>query len=87
MSTPIDAVKDDWPFWLIRIAVKHHLEAAPAESATIKAQVNTINTLGDLKQYMDKVAVIVTAKKVESRKLRVAARQARLAQPAHAPAP
>ncbi len=86
LSTPIDAVKDDWPFWLMRIAVKHHLEAAPAESATIKAQVNTINTLGDLKQYMDKVAVIVTAKKVESRKLRVAARQARLAQPAHAPA-
>ena len=66
--------------------MKHHLEAAPAESATIKAQVNTINTLGDLKQYMDKVAVIVTAKKVESRKLRVAARQARLAQPARVPA-
>jgi hypothetical protein len=49
--------------------------------------VKTINTLGDLKQYTDKVAVIVNAKKVESRKLRVAARQARLAQPAHAPTP
>ena len=32
---PLDAIKDDWPFRLLRIAVKHHLEAAPNESATI----------------------------------------------------
>ena len=51
------------------------------------AQVNGINTLGDLTQYMDKAAAAVTAKKAESRKLRVAVWQARLVAPAAAAEP
>ena len=87
LSAPLDTLKSDWAPSLLRIAVKHHLEAAPAESASIMAQVNGINTLGDLTQYMDKAAAAVTAKKAESRKLRVAVWQARLVAPAAAAEP
>jgi phospholipase C len=78
-STPLEAVTDTWPFWLLRIAVKHHLEAAPSESATILGQVRAMKTLGDLNEYSQKVGVIVKAKQQEVRRKRLAARPARQA--------
>jgi phospholipase C len=87
LSAPLDTVKSDWAPSLLRIAVKHHLEAAPADSASIVAQVNAIKTVGDLHQYMDKAAAVVTTKKAESRILRVAAWGAPVAAPVAAAEP
>jgi len=77
-SQPLTAIKNDWPFWLLRIAMKRHLEAAPKEGAAIHAQVRAMNTRGDLDQYFSKVRTIVASQKVEARKKRVAARRARM---------
>jgi phospholipase C len=77
LSTPLEAVKNDWPFWLLRIAIKHHLEAAPSESATILGQVRAMKTLNDLNQYTQQVAAIVKARQQEVRRQRLATRPAR----------
>ena len=70
LSTPLEAVKNDWPFWLLRIAVKHHLEAAPNERAAILQQVRAMKTLNDLNQYTQQVAAIVKARQQQARRQR-----------------
>jgi phospholipase C len=81
LSTPLEAVKNGWQFSLLRIAVKHHLEAAPSESATILGQVREMKTLNDLNRYTQQVAAIVKVKQQEVRQQRLAARPARQAAP------
>jgi phospholipase C len=81
LATPLDAVKNDWPFWLLRIAVKHHLESSPSERAAILAQVKAMKTLNDLDRYTQQVAVIMKTRQQESRKRRLAAQAVRQAVP------
>lgn len=81
LSKPLEAVENDWPFWLLRIAVKHHLELAPRERATILGGVKAMKTLNDLNQYTQQVAVMVKAKQHEVRQQRIAARAVKQAAP------
>jgi phospholipase C len=80
-SLPLSTIQDGWLFWVLRNAVKHHMEAAPGDSAKIKERVIAMNTLGDLNQYFIEASAAVKNKQVEARKQRVAARQARLSVP------
>jgi phospholipase C len=77
LSTPLASVKNDWPFWLLRIAVKHHLEAAPSERTAILGQVRAMKTLDDLNRYTHQVAAIVKTRQQEARRRRLDGRPVR----------
>ncbi|HEY4167835.1 MAG TPA: alkaline phosphatase family protein [Reyranella sp.] len=78
-SMPLSAIHDSQLFWTLRVAVKQHLEAAPGDSAKIKARVLAMNTLGDLNQYLSDATASIKGKQVQARKQRVTVRKARVA--------
>jgi hypothetical protein len=79
-ATPVDpslalsAITDGWLISTLGIALKAHVEAMPADSATIKSRVIALKTVGDLSQYFQDVLPIIKNKQAQARQQRVAAR-------------
>lgn len=75
-------------YWLLRRAVKEHLEAVPSETASIKTRVTAVKTVGDLNQYLAEITPLIKSKRAAARQQRVAARRARSPRrPVNSPTP
>jgi phospholipase C len=85
-SAPLD-LGDPWLASALAVAVKAHLEVAPAaDHANIKARAFGIKTVGDLAQYHNEITPVVNNARVLARQQKVAARKQRVLQtgPVHA---
>jgi phospholipase C len=66
---------DPWLASALAVAVKAHIEAAPAEAANIRARAFRLKTVGDLAQYNKDLTPIVSNARAQARQQKVAARK------------
>ena len=74
-STSVLDLKDPWLSSALAVAVKAHMEAAPADAANIKARGFGLKTVEDLAQYYKDITPIVQNARVLARQQKVAARK------------
>jgi hypothetical protein len=75
VSTAMLDLNDPWLSSALAVAIKAHMEAAPADAANIKARGFGLKTVGDLAQYYKDVKPIVQNARVLARQRNVAARK------------
>jgi phospholipase C len=75
VSTSALDLNDPWLSSALAVAVKAHMEAAPADAANIKARGFGLKTVGDLAQYHKEMTPIVQNARVLARQRKVAARK------------
>ena len=74
-SSPLN-LSDPWLASTLAVAIKAHLEAAPAtDHANIKARAFGLKTIGDLAQYHKEITPVVTNARLLARQQKVAARK------------
>jgi len=74
-SAPALDLSDPWLSSALAVAIKAHMEAAPADAANIKARGFGLKTVEDLAQYYKDLAPIVQNARVLARQQKVAARK------------
>jgi phospholipase C len=74
-STPVLDLNDPWLASTLAVAIKAHMEAAPADAANIKARGFALKTAEDLAQYHKDIAPIVQNARVLARQQKVAGRK------------
>jgi phospholipase C len=75
LSKPLSSISDPWLAAATAVAVKAHIEAAPAETASIVSRMKGLKTLGDLAQYHSEVTPIISNAQAAARQQRVSARK------------
>ncbi|HEY4029872.1 MAG TPA: alkaline phosphatase family protein [Caulobacteraceae bacterium] len=73
-AAPLD-LTNSWLSAALAVAAKAHIEAVPADAATIPGRVFGVKTVGDLAAYYDEVTPIISNAKVLARQKRVALRK------------
>ena len=73
-SAPLN-LNDPWLASTLAVAMKAHIQAAPANAASIQARVAGLKTVGDLAQYYDDLTPIISNVRVLARQQKVAARK------------
>jgi hypothetical protein len=73
-------LSDPWLASALALAIKAHVEAAPAQAANIRARGFGLKTLEDLAQYWKDITPIVQNARVQARQQKVAARQRQVLQ-------
>jgi hypothetical protein len=68
-------LSDPWLASALAVAIKAHMEAAPADAANIKARGFRLKTVEDLAQYHQDITPIVQKARSLARQKKVAARQ------------
>ena len=68
-------LRDPWLSSALAVAIKAHMEAAPADAANIKARGFGLKTVEDLAQYYKDITPIVQNARVLARQQKVAARK------------
>jgi hypothetical protein len=74
-STSMLDLSDPWLASALAVAIKAHIEAAPADAANIKARGFGLKTVEDLAQYYKDMTPIVQNARVQARQQKVAARK------------
>jgi phospholipase C len=80
LSLPLSSISDPWLISALAVAVKTHIEAAPADAANIQARAVGLKTYGDLARYFQEVTPLINSARVQARQQRVAARKAKAQQ-------
>ena len=75
VSTSVLDLNDPWLSSALAVAIKAHMEAAPADAANIKARGFGLKTVEDLAQYYKDITPIVQNARVLARQQNVAARK------------
>jgi phospholipase C len=73
-SLPLD-LSDPWLASTLAVAMKAHMQAVPADAASIQARVAGLKTGGDLAQYYNDITPIINSARVLARAQKVAARK------------
>ena len=73
-SAPLN-LNDPWLRSALAVAIKAHVEAAPADAANIKARGFGLKTVADLEQYYKDMTPIVSNARTAARQRKVAARK------------
>jgi phospholipase C len=73
-SASILNLDDPWLASALAVAVKAHIEAAPADAANIRARAFQLKTIEDLAQYYTDLTPIVSTARAQARQQKVAAR-------------
>lgn len=73
-------LNDPWLSAALAVAVKAHMEAAPADAANIRARGFAVKTVADLAQYHNEMAPVVQNARVLARQQKVAARKLAVSQ-------
>ncbi len=68
-------LNDPWLASALAVAVKAHIEAVPAEAASIRARAFQLKTVEDLAQYYKDLTPIVSNARAQARQQKVAARK------------
>jgi phospholipase C len=68
-------LSDPWLASTLAVAMKAHIEAVPADAASIQARVFGLKTVGDLAQYYNEMTPIISNARAVARQQKVAARK------------